>query len=37
VEALAEYLAMTLPSWSPPATQKDNWQTTAWDQENAAN
>jgi ion channel len=31
VEALANYLQMTLPPWNPPSTQKDNWQTSAWE------
>jgi ion channel len=30
VEALARYLQMDLPPWMPAALQKDNWQTTAW-------
>lgn len=28
--ALAEYLNLSLPPWTPAAKGKDNWQTTAW-------
>jgi hypothetical protein len=28
--ALAEYLSLSLPPWSPVNKGKDNWQTTAW-------
>ena len=31
VGALAQYLHMTLPPWIGTASQKDNWQTTAWE------
>jgi hypothetical protein len=31
VDALARYLQMELPPWTPIAKQKDNWQTTAWE------
>jgi hypothetical protein len=31
VDALANYLQMTLPPWIPPSSQKDNWQTSAWE------
>jgi hypothetical protein len=31
VDALAQYLQMSLPPWIPPASQRDNWQTTAWE------
>jgi ion channel len=31
VDALANYLQMTLPPWIPPSAQKDNWQTSAWE------
>ena len=31
VGALAQYLHMTLPLWIGTASQKDNWQTTAWE------
>jgi Ion channel len=32
VEALAQYLQMTLPPWVIVTSQKDNWQTTAWEE-----
>jgi len=28
--ALAEYLLLSLPHWTPGKASKDNWQTTAW-------
>jgi len=31
VHALARYLQMDLPPWLPVSSQKDNWQTTAWE------
>ena len=31
VEALARYLQMKLPPWMVMTSQKDNWQTTAWE------
>ena len=31
VDALARYLQVTLPPWISPPSQKDNWQTSAWD------
>jgi len=31
VDALARYLQMELPPWTPITKQKDNWQTTAWE------
>jgi Ion channel len=31
VEALAKHLQMPLPPWLPPSSQKDNWQTSAWE------
>jgi hypothetical protein len=31
VETLADFLKMTLPPWIADPSQKDNWQTTAWD------
>ena len=31
VGALSEYLLMTLPLWVATPSQKDNWQTTAWE------
>jgi hypothetical protein len=31
VDALANHLQMTLPPWIPPSSQKDNWQTSAWE------
>jgi hypothetical protein len=31
VDALARYLQMSLPRWVAEPSQKDNWQTTAWD------
>jgi hypothetical protein len=31
VEALAQYLQMKLPPWVIVTSQKDNWQTTAWE------
>jgi hypothetical protein len=31
VHALAQYLQMSLPPWVAKGSQKDNWQTTAWD------
>lgn len=36
VEALAEYLLVTLPVWSPAAEVLDNWQTSAWGRISAA-
>jgi hypothetical protein len=33
VEALALYLQMRLPPWVVASSQKDNWQTTAWESE----
>jgi hypothetical protein len=33
VEALAQYLQMSLPPWVIVTSQKDNWQTTAWEPE----
>ena len=30
VAALAGRLSLTLPTWFPAATTKDNWQKTAW-------
>jgi hypothetical protein len=31
VHSLSKYLQMTLPTWIPLTTQKDNWQTSAWE------
>jgi Ion channel len=31
VDALAQYLHMTLPPWVAASSHKDNWQTSAWD------
>lgn len=31
VQVLARYLQMDLPLWVAASSQKDNWQTTAWD------
>ena len=28
--SLARYLHFTLPGWFPPASHRDNWQTSAW-------
>jgi ion channel len=33
IEALAQYLQMALPPWIIVTSQKDNWQTTAWEPE----
>jgi len=33
VYALARFLRMNLPPWIAVASQKDNWQTTAWEEE----
>jgi Ion channel len=33
VEALAQYLQMSLPPWVIATSHKDNWQTTAWEPE----
>jgi ion channel len=33
VEALAHYLQMQLPPWVVGTSQRDNWQTTAWEPE----
>jgi len=33
VETLAQYLQMKLPPWVIATSQKDNWQTTAWEQD----
>ena len=30
VNALADYLLVTVPAWMPPAEAFDNWQTSAW-------
>jgi hypothetical protein len=30
-DALARYLQMSLPPWAPAGSQKDNWQTSAWE------
>jgi len=30
VRALGHYLHFTLPGWFPPASHRDNWQTSAW-------
>jgi len=33
VHALARFLRMSLPPWIPATSRKDNWQTTAWEEE----
>jgi len=30
VQSLARYLHFALPGWFPPASHRDNWQTSAW-------
>ena len=30
VQALSEFLRFPLPGWFPPASYRDNWQTSAW-------
>ena len=31
VQALADYLCLSLPQWTKPLERKDNWQTSGWD------
>jgi len=31
VTSLAAYLRLSLPPWAPPARNRDNWQTSAWE------
>jgi Ion channel len=31
VQALADYLRLSLPEWTKPPERKDNWQTSGWD------
>jgi hypothetical protein len=33
VRALSRHLQMNLPPWIPPTSQKDNWQTSAWERD----
>ena len=33
VHALARFLRMSLPPWIPATSRKDNWQTTAWEED----
>ena len=35
VMTLGRYLNLTIPSWIPEGSRKDNWQTTAWDRSSA--
>jgi hypothetical protein len=30
ISSLGEYLRFSLPGWFPPASHRDNWQTSAW-------
>ena len=30
VQSLSAFLRFSLPGWFPPASHRDNWQTSAW-------
>jgi len=35
VSSLAHYLSMPLPTWAPSLKARDNWQTSAWERDEA--